>query len=282
MAVNLPNSILKQTDVRETITNTEESSVRFDLDFAIFDTILDLSAGSITGLFISPDGLQLYICNTDDDVVQFTMTSPFDLSTATITHTLDVSAKETDLVGLFFKPDGTKMYTVGGSGKSIDEYDLSTAFLLSSALYQQEFDLSGIVSGGAFVRDGLFFREDGKQAYFGGADGQNKVWSLHLSTAWDITSAVELDEIQTLPTIGGLTLSRDGSKLFFVKTDTNDVRVWPMTTVYRLSTAAADSIFSPFPATTGIYAIAFNQTGSKMYISDGTSLLQYSIKRGWR
>lgn len=272
MAVDVPGGILKQTDVRETITNTEEDDVRFNLDFARFDNKIEPLAGQ-RGLYISPDGLNIYVCNVNDDVVQYTMSTRFDITTATITNTLDVSAKETDLYGVFFKPDGTKMYTLGDAGDSVDEYDLSTTWDISTAVYLQEF--ATVVNP-----RGLYFREDGKQMYITGATGT--IQSKHLSTPWDVSTAVNLDSV-AFAGPKGIYISRDGFTLFMPDAVGN-VTIWKMTAPFKISTAAADSIFDIFPPLSANY-IVFNPSGSRMYCSlnaANTTIHGYSIKRGWR
>ena len=48
---------------------------------------------------------------------------------------LSIGAQETYPVGLEFNNDGTKMYVIGDSGNDINEYNLLTAFDVSSATY---------------------------------------------------------------------------------------------------------------------------------------------------
>ena len=53
-----------------------------------------------------------------------------------------VASQELGPSGLFFKPDGTKMYVIGFTGDNVNEYDLSTAWDVSSAPYVQNFSVS--------------------------------------------------------------------------------------------------------------------------------------------
>ncbi|MCH6574844.1 MAG: aminotransferase class V-fold PLP-dependent enzyme, partial [Bacteroidetes bacterium] len=46
------------------------------------------------------------------------------VSTAVFKQTFSVSGQETGPEGIFFKPDGTKMYVLGSSGDNVNEYDL--------------------------------------------------------------------------------------------------------------------------------------------------------------
>lgn len=280
MAVDVPGGILKQSDVRETVTNTEETSVLFNPDFARFDRSVNLTgAGTIEAMYINPEGTELYTVDTDDDIVQFTLSRRFDISSATLTHTRDASDREIFLKGIFFKPDGTKMYTSGQDGNAIDEYDLSTPWALSTATYLQEFSFNAQETNAT----GLYFREDGKQAYIPGISGTDKISSYHLDTAWDVSTASFLDT-KTLPTIGGIFLSRDGSKVFWVDTAAINLQIYDLSTVFRISTAtvASNSPFVVFPSAINLTSVFFNTNGSKMYLVLGVLLYEYTIKRGWR
>ena len=79
----------------------------------------------------------------------------------------DVSGEEASPRGVFFKPDGTKMYIVGSAGVEVNEYDLSVAWDISSAVWLQLFD----VSGEEAVPTDLFFKPDGTKMYVIGEGG---------------------------------------------------------------------------------------------------------------
>ena len=83
-------------------------------------------------------------------------------STATAyVPSFSVSAQETAPQSVFFKPDGTKMFVLGSTGDDVNEYDLSTAWNISTASYVQNFS----VANQELVPEGMFFRPDGKKLY---------------------------------------------------------------------------------------------------------------------
>ena len=275
MAVDVPGGILKQSDVRETITNTEETNVLFNTDFARFENTKALGA-NLKGIYINPEGKELYTCDDADDIKQWTLSTRWDVSTATLTHTLDVSAKETELVGIFFKTDGTKMYTTGDNGNSIDEYDLSTPWAISSAIYLQEFSTAGETT----APGGLYIREDGKRVYIIDKVAVEDILEYQLTTAWDITTATKIDSVITNLAGNGLYFKRDGSEVY-IAFGGNEFKIWTLTTVFKISTASADSTFDAAPANP-VVALTFNSNGSRMYLLSATNVYEYTIKRGWR
>jgi len=279
MAIDVPGGILKQTDVRETITNTEETGVGFNVDYARFvQEINPPNSGSVTGIHFNPEGTKFYTVDTNDNVVEYTLTKRWDLSTMVYVHTLDVSAKETDLVGLSFSPDGLKMYTAGANGNSIDEYDLGTAWALSTAVYLQEFDISGAED----TVEGMFMREDGKLLVIAG-DEADRMNSYSLSTAWDITTASLLDST-ALTKPAGMWFSRNGLKVFWMRQDTDVLSIYDLTSPFRISTASAatNSPFTPFPSLGISQDVFFNPNGTKMYLTDNATIFEYTLKKGWR
>lgn len=275
MAVDVPGGILKQSDVRETITNTEETSVSFNTVFARFEEQKVMGTG-MTGFFVNAEGTELYTTDAGDDVKQWTMATKWTISSATLTHTLDLNARNDDLRGVSFKPDGTKMYVGGGNTDHIYEFDLSTPWLLSSAVYLQELDITGSET----QLEGFYMREDGKRLYTSGTSGVDRIMEWQLSTAWDITTGVKIDEIAVTANPKGITFNKDGDFVYF-PTSATDIQIWKLTSVFRISTASASTTFvgTPLP---GPVDIKFNPNGRKMFLMNPTKVGEFTIKRGWR
>ena len=68
----------------------------------------------------------MYIVGTGGiDVNEYNLSTAWNVSTASFLQTFSVSAQETAPNGIFFKPDGLKMYIVGLNGDDINEYNLT-------------------------------------------------------------------------------------------------------------------------------------------------------------
>jgi len=90
-----------------------------------------------TGLFISPDGLNMYVNgSTGDDVNQYTLSTAFNVSTATFVRLFSTSAQDSAPNDIFFKPDGLSMFIMGGTNDTVFQYTLSSAFDISTALIE--------------------------------------------------------------------------------------------------------------------------------------------------
>ena len=168
-----------------------------------------------TGIFFKPDGAKMYITgNIGVSVDEYDLSTPWDVTTAVYLHEISVAAKESSINGMFFKPDGTKMYTVGVDGDSVDEYDLSTPWNVTAAVYLHEIS----VAAKETAPSGVFFKTDGTKMYILGGTGDS-VDEYDLSTPWDVTTAVYLHEIsiaakETAP--GGMFFKSDGTKMYIV------------------------------------------------------------------
>jgi hypothetical protein len=79
---------------------------------------------------------------TGDDVNEYDLGTAWDITTASYLQNFSVSAQEITPQGVFFKPDGTKMYVVGSVGDDVNEYDLSTAWDITTSSYLQNFSVA--------------------------------------------------------------------------------------------------------------------------------------------
>ena len=88
------------------------------------------------GVWFKPDGLKFFVIGNNDRVYSYSMSTAFDLSTASYDNVdFSVQAQDTNPEGLAFSEDGTKFYYAGETSKSLFEYNLSTAWDLSTASY---------------------------------------------------------------------------------------------------------------------------------------------------
>ena len=80
----------------------------------------------------SNDGTQMFVLdNTNDEINQYALSTPFDISTATSTDVIfSVTAEEDFPLGIAFSNDGTKMFVLGGN--DVNEYTLKAWPLISS------------------------------------------------------------------------------------------------------------------------------------------------------
>jgi hypothetical protein len=127
--------------------------------------IINAQESSMSGIYFRADGLKVYMTGVaSDNVNEYTLSSAWDISTATFVQALSVASQETQPQGVFFKPDGRRMYIVGNIGDDVTEYDLSTAWNISTAVYNTERSVQAQDNDPRCV----YFRPDGLAMYIVG------------------------------------------------------------------------------------------------------------------
>jgi DNA-binding beta-propeller fold protein YncE len=261
------------------VTGAEAAS-GYDLANASYDSVSFSVAGqesSPEGIFFKPDGTKMYVLGSaGDDVNEYALSTAWDVSTASYVQNFSVSSQETSPRGLSFKPDGTKMYVTGNANDNVVEYNLSTAWDVSTITFLQSFS----VSAQDGVPIGLFFKPDGTKMYVIGFSGDN-INEYALSTAWDVSTASYVQNFnvsaqETGPR--GLFLSPDGSKMYVVGQDADAVVEYNLSTAWDVSTATFLQSFSVSAQDTTVTDLFFKYDGSKMYIlgSQNDVIYQYS------
>jgi 6-phosphogluconolactonase (cycloisomerase 2 family) len=231
-----------------------------------------------TQVAFRPDGLKMYVIGNDsDNVHEYTLSVAWDISTATFGQSFSVSAQENSPQSLFFKPDGLKMYVLGTTGDDISEYNLSTAWDISTATYQQVFSVQSQESGPT----GLFFKPDGLKVYICG-NVSDSVHEYTLSTAWDVSTASHAQSLGIIAEEGSssdLFFSPDGTRMYVIGAGGDDVNQYALSTAWDISTATYIQVRSVQPQDNDPRGLWFSPDGLRMYMVGATSdaVHQYSL-----
>jgi sugar lactone lactonase YvrE len=227
-----------------------------------------------SGVFFKPDGIKMYVVgDSGNDVNQYTLSTAWDVMSASFDSvTFSVASQEADPQGLFFKPDGTKMYIVGSASDTVHQYSLSTAWDISTASYDSI--TFSVASQETAPRD-VFFKPDGTKMYICGTVN-DIVYQYSLSTAWDLSTA-SYDSVsfsftsqETVPQ--GLFFKPDGTKMYIIGTTGDDVNQYSLSTAWDVSTASFNNIvFSVQSETTSPQGLFFKPDGTTMYITGNSS-----------
>ena len=116
----------------------DKKKITYDISKSVFKRSLDIS-GTVTtpeGLIFSPDGTKMFVPdNNDDKINQFTLSTAWDISTATQSATSEATGEggTDDIEDLAFNSDGTKMFIIERNADKILEYNLSTPYDISSS-----------------------------------------------------------------------------------------------------------------------------------------------------
>jgi DNA-binding beta-propeller fold protein YncE len=223
------------------------------------------------GLFFKPDGTKMYIVGRNNDsVYEYDLSTAWDVSSASYLQAFSVSVQDASPSQVFFKLDGTKMYVVGINSDSVHEYDLSTAWDISTASVLQSFSVS--------AQDGapssLFFKPDGTKMYVSGNDNDS-VFEYDLSTAWDVSTAsynsVSFSVAGQDTFLVGLSFKPDGSKMYFAGRANDSVYEYDLSTAWDISSASYLQSFSVNSQEANVSEVSFKPDGTKMYVVGATS-----------
>jgi len=214
--------------------------IAWDVTSAVFSTAspnFSAQETSVRGLFFKPDGLTMYISGNylSGRVHQYTLSTAWDVASATYTSRFTTGSEETRPEGLFFKPDGTKMYLMGSVSDNVLEYNLGTAWNVTTAVYSQAFSISAQEGGPHNVS----LNTTGTKMYVLGDSGK-AVFEYTLSTAWNVTTATYVHSFsvggqENSPS--GMFIRADGCRMFVIGS-AND-------TVFQYEIGAATTVTMP-------------------------------------
>ncbi len=259
--------------------HTDSWDVSTTVPFA--SRLLDLTADTPKDVAFSPDGTKMFIlARATDKVFQYNLTTPWSVQSATHVNNLSIVSQDTTCTGLFFRPDGTKMYMTGSNLDRVSEYDLSADWDVSTAVFLRHF----YVGTQEANPESVFFKPDGTKMYITGSSGDD-VNEYNLSTAWDVSSSAysqkfSVSSEENSPT--GLHFKPDGTKMYITGLSGHDVNEYDLSTAWDVSTASyvqkfnLDHLGLNQMRPEGIF---FDGEGTKMYIvsSDYEEIYEYNI-----
>jgi hypothetical protein len=190
------------------------------------------------GLFIKPDGLKMYVNgSTGDDVNEYSLSTAWDIATATFVRLFSTATEDTSPADIFFKPDGLTMFIMGGANDIVYQYTLTVAWDISSASYASK---SFSVTTQETSPQGLWFKPDGLVMYIVG-NGTDSVYQYALSTAWDVSTASYASIFYSVASQEAgpvqVNLSADGLKMWITGQSGDDIWEYTLATAWNVSTA---------------------------------------------
>jgi len=235
------------------------------------------------GITFKSDGTEMYVVGlVNDTVYQYTLSTAWDISTASYSSkSFSVASQDTSPTSIQFKSDGTKMFMVGQQTSNVRQYSLSSAWDVSTASYDSVSFSVATQVGGSNVNF-LFFSADGTKMYAGGNTNQT-IFQYSLSSAWDLSTASYASKSFSVASQEGdprgIFFKSDGSVLFVVGINDDEVLQYSLSTSWDVSTASFDNIsFSVASQDSTPVDVHFSSDGEKMFISGvaNQSVYQYS------
>jgi DNA-binding beta-propeller fold protein YncE len=224
---------------------------------------------SPNGLFFKSDGTKVYVTgNSSDNIAEYNLSTAWDVSTGSFSQARSCKSDNSVMTapqGLFFKPDGTKVYVTGSTSDVVAEYDLSTAWDVSTMSHNQNFSVASQEATPA----GVFFKDDGSKMYVVGFTSDN-INEYGLTTAWDVSTAsysqaFSVNSQETAPR--GLSFKDDGTKMYIAGSNGDDINEYDLSTAWDISTATFNQNYKEVDPVEGVLQdLYFKPDGTKYWI----------------
>ena len=136
--------------------NQYNLSTPFDPSTAAFSQAVSVSAQARDpeGVDFRTNGLKMFVLSTDSEpgeVVEYSLSSAWSVSTASFVQSFSLPSQTTNRDGLVLGNNGKTMFVCGTDGatkKFVHEFNLTSAWDISTANFKQEFVLAGPASQG--------------------------------------------------------------------------------------------------------------------------------------
>jgi outer membrane autotransporter protein len=214
--------------------------------------VITTDTNGVRGINFNPDGSIMYITRRIDNenafITQYSLSTPFDISTAT-------KSSSTQLVGdgvpqmrlphaIEFKSDGTKIFvTTNKDPTSVYQYKLTTPWDTSSLEYEIRFQVDLDGSGKEDQVRALTFKPDGTRMFIGGRD-LHKIREYILSTPFDLTSGVSVGSLSASledadNNMRNIQFNSDGTILYIGGNENNNMNKYILSTPWDITTLSS-------------------------------------------
>ena len=280
------------------IVGTFDASTRTFVDA----TSIKSQERSPTGMTFSSDGTKMFVIGDSSNAVnEYALSAPFDVSTRTFIDSVSVVVHDIIPTGIAFSNDGTRLFMIGISLDKVNEYHLPVPFAFSYGCNPWNactftggrtipphfperpdatlFDATSIRSQEVDPR-GMAFSSDGTKMFVIGIAGKD-VNEYTLSAPFDASTrtfvdATSISEQETIPT--GIAFSSDGTKMFVIGDEGDDVNEYTLSTPFDASTLDFVDATPISEQETVPTDIAFSNDGAKMFVLGTTdNVIEYNL-----
>lgn len=211
-----------------------------------------------------------YMIAPEEQIIPFSTGAQSTFRYAVYTNTNFHSAT-TNTRGTEFNPNGTRMYVVGRSSENVIEYQLTTPWDITSAIYVRELDTSDIMSSQTQPFNsshGIHIRQsDGVKLYI---VNRTEIFEFTMSSAWNISTA-SLSGYKDLTEwhlrAHGVEFKPDGTRMFMEDRFVGTVFQYNLSTPWNIETATLDYTYN-VPVQQDLQGIQLNPNGTRMFLID--------------
>ncbi len=242
------------------------------------------TGGDPSDVTFSPDGTKMFVTNFTDVLTQYTLSTPFDVTSATAdSPTFGFNAAEVT-VGIAFSSDGMKMYALSNFNL-IHQYSLTNAFDITSGVTDDGTPLD--ISNQETSPAGIFLSPDGTKLFTVGG-GSDNVNQYSLANPFDISSGVTYDSSPVNVSSQDLTpvdlaFSQDGRIMFVLGINNDQVQQYRLAIPFDITTGVThQGGFSVLNEEGQSSGLEFSSKGDKLFVvgRDENTVYEYDLNVG--
>lgn len=227
------------------------------------------------------DGTKFYLIGYASDAIrEYELSTPWDITTASLSNSLTFGNSLTAPRGVDVSPDGKYLIFGDASSNKIWGAEFFTPGDLTT-LNVGCYNISIAISPEDNAPEDLWFSTDGTKMYRVGS-ANDCVYQYTLSIPWQVSSAtydsvfLSVTSQETFPV--GLCFNYNGTRMYIIGSSSDKVHEYTLTTPWDLSTASYSnksiSISDTLPK-----SVKINQSGDRLYVGGDTGniIYQYNL-----
>lgn len=236
-------------------------------------------SNNVIATYFRSDGQKFYVTGENSDVFEYDIpsASAWDISAASYSNN-SWTHGQANPKGLFFNPDGTQMYTAVFNTQTVYQYQLSTAWDLSSTI------TANGNTGGVSTAQDLFFDNGGTRMFVTDNSGVIRKWNL--TTAWDIDGGKTADgsynHTAQVAVATAMHFSPDGTTMWLAGFIGGQVFEYSLSTPWQISSGV--TFVKQFDGSSedgDTQGMFWSQDGTKFYrLGQSDRVFEYDTDRG--
>ena len=185
--------------------------------------------------------------------------------------------------GLIFRPDGLKMYITDDTGDLIEEFNLSSAWQISTISHASS---NKDVSGQDSSPEDIAFNADGTKMFLTARNG-DKIKEYTVSPGYDVSEASyqsgqDGDVSGQTNNPEDVYFSTDGLKMFVLENEgTDTVLEYTLGSAFDVSDESFEDAFTLAVQNNGADSMEFSADGKKLFVTDNSHVTEHNLSTAW-